>query len=444
VTAQSDVAMPDPSADQIGYRAAPFALARLLRRAVGLDEALLARLEGDRRWYTGQILLVAGVATMAAISMTTALAMTTGTGPLGWPLAFGLGLGAFVAACDLTIVLPDGQSHRRSPSAYAGRVAFSILMGGLAAMPLTAAILQRDVDHHESTIRSDAIEAADVAHDRQLDEARAAVARAHRPAVEAATAAREAARRQAEELQAAETSQRAECNAEINGTAGSGLAGEGPRASTKCTVADQLGQRAADAQRRADSAEADLTTAVRTAATDADNKADAVPGRDLQPYQPTELGIADRISRTHDRLGTAGTIAITFALMTLDTLPVILKLSHGTTGYERILARRHEAETARVLARVRANAMTKADRTALRRGPEDEPDEAPLELLLLDDDRLAAFLRIRLAVDPEAVAKDLYVAARAQGYDRSYPTFTRFLRARDLRSVAPRAHTSPP
>ena len=36
-------------------------VAQLVRRAVGLDENLLADLEGDRRWYMAQILLVAGV-----------------------------------------------------------------------------------------------------------------------------------------------------------------------------------------------------------------------------------------------------------------------------------------------------------------------------------------------------------------------------------------------
>ena len=41
-----------------------------------------------------------------------------------------------------------------------------------------------------------------------------------------------------------------------------------------------------------------------------------------------------------------------------------------------------------------------------------------------------------LIVAPDLQAKDLYAAARDRGYVRSYPTFTRFLRTRELRGRA--------
>jgi hypothetical protein len=398
-----------------------------IRRSVALDEELLGVLEGDRRWYTGQLLLVVGVAAMATISMTTALAMTTGNPALGWPLIFGLGLGLFVGVCDLTIVLPDGQTHGRTPWSYAGRLVFSIVMGGLAAMPLTAAILARDVDHHEEQVRQQQITTAAGVFEQQVTDTRAAVHLAHLPAIEAAAAARDAARRQADDARTADAAQRSECNNEING-AGSGIPGEGPRAGAKCAAADQLANRVNDSQRRADEADAALAAAMQAEMTDADQRVAGLEDPAVVPYQPSELGVIDRITRTHDRLGTPGTIAVTLALMALDTLPVILKLAHGPTTYERVLARRQQTEAARLLTPAQGEDVAVALLLETEAGA-GEP---------IADDELERFIHARLIVDPNIQAKDLHAAARARGYDRSYPTFTRFLRDRALRPTATR------
>jgi hypothetical protein len=403
-------------------------VARLLRRSVGLDEEVLAQFEGDRRWYTGQILLVAGVSTMATISMTTALSMITSQPPLGWPVAFGLALGAFIGTCDLTIVLPDGQHQRRSAWTYAGRVAFSLLMGGLAAMPLTAALLQRDVDHHEEQVRQQAATDAEAAYQQRLTDTRAAVRAAHAPSLAAATAARDDARRQADDARHAESAQRGECNDEING-ASSGIVGEGPRATAKCAAATQLTQRVGETQRQAVQADAAMADATRAEMSDIDASVAGVPRPAVAPYRPAELGVIDRIARTHDQLGTVWTLAITVALMTLDTLPVILKLSRGLTNYERVLAHRQKAATVRLL----ASLGPAAERSTAAELLDDDPQ---LDEPILDDDQLERFVRARLIVDPHMQAKDLHALARARGYAREYPTFTRFLRVRQLRPTA--------
>jgi hypothetical protein len=410
----------------------PAALAgRALRRAVGLDEDLLTRFEGDRRWYTGQLLLVAGVATMATISMTTALTMTTGQPALGWPLIFGAALGVFVGVCDLTIVLPDGQPHRRTPWSYLGRLTFSILMGGLAAMPLTAAILQRDVDHHEEQTRQVDHNAADAAYQQQVAAVRTAAHESHSPAINAATSARDAAHRQTDQALAAADAQRRECNDEINGTR-SGQAGEGPRAGAKCTAATDLARRAEDTGRRASDADAALDTTMAAERTDADNRVTALERPDPEPFHPSELGVIDRISKTHERLGTLGTIAFTLALMALDTLPVILKLAHGPTHYERVLIHRQRSAVAELLAPSHSAGGLTEDQQLLALHADDQDPEA----LDDNDDELERFIRARLIVAPDLQAKDLYAAARDRGYDRSYPTFTRFLRTRELRGHA--------
>jgi hypothetical protein len=400
-------------------------LARALRRAVGLDEVLLARFEGDRRWYTGQLLLVTGVATMATIAMTVALTMTTGQPTLGWPLVLGAAFGAFVAVCDLTIILPDGQAHRRNAWSYAGRLGFSVIMGGLAAMPLTAALFQRDVDHLEDQARQEAAIGAEATYQQQLIGTRTAVHAVHAPAIAAATAARDDAHRQADNARAAEGAQRAECNNEINGT-GFGAAGEGPRANAKCAAFSQLAGRVEDTRRRADDTDAALVAAVQAEMADTDTRTAAVPRPQVAAYQPTDLGVIDRISRTHDRLGTVGTAIVTLALMALDTLPVILKLAHGPTTYERILTRRQRNAAVELLTNINADAGAVAEIFDA-----DDVDEA-----ITDDDELERFLHARLIIDPTIQAKALYGAARSRGYERSYPTFTRFLRDRSLRRGA--------
>jgi hypothetical protein len=416
------------------------AVGRLVRRVAGLDEDILARLEGDRRWYTGQILLVAGVATMATISMTAALTMTTGTSPWGWPLFLGTAFGSFIAICDLTIVLPDGQPHRRNPATYFGRLGFSILMGGLAAMPLTGAIFQRDVDHHEAARRQHEITAANQELDRTIAATRAAVEADHAPAIARAIDARDAARQLAEDTRAAEATQRAQCNNEITGTAGSRIPGEGSRSSALCTAANQLTARADDAQRRAEAADTDLAATLRTAKEDADTKVAALPRPTITPYQPTDIGVIDRITRTHFLLGTPATIAITLALTSLaltslDTLPIILKLTHHSTAYERILKRHQAIETTRVLHQLvgaggrSQHRATTAEHHLIAAIDADEEE-------LLGGEPLEAFLRARLMIDPTITAKTLYREAQFRGYDRSYPTFTRLVRKRGLRSAA--------
>jgi hypothetical protein len=194
----------------------------------------------------------------------------------------------------------------------------------------------------------------------------------------------------------------------------------------------QLAARADDAQQRVTDSDAALTDAMRNEVTDTDTKVAAVPKPAVAPYQPTELGVIDRITRTHDRLGTPATLAITLALMALDTLPVILKLSHGTTNYERILARRQHASATCLLAEVGpggdGHAAPIQVPVGLLDGHHDLDDE------LLDDDQLEQYLRARLVLDPTIQAKDLHALARARGYSGKYSTFTRFLRTRELRT----------
>jgi hypothetical protein len=234
----------------------------------------------------------------------------------------------------------------------------------------------------------------------------------------------------------AEAAQRAECNNEIDGSSGSGIAGEGARASAKCTAATQLAGRVETAQRRAADAEVALADATRAELTDTDTKVAALPQPATAPYRPDELGVIDRISRTHDRLGTPATLAVTLALMALDTLPVILKLSHGTTNYERILARRHQITATRLLAE--ATPAGGAAPLALLDG-----DHGP-DVEIVDDEQLEQFLRAHLILDPHIQAKDLHALARARGYAGKYSTFTRLLRTRHLRTVAGRTGTSSP
>jgi hypothetical protein len=115
--------------------------------------------------------------------------------------------------------------------------------------------------------------------------------------------------------------------------------------------------------------------------------------------------------------------------MALDTLPAILKLARGPTYYERILAHRQRTTAAQLLADAAEDISTAGVLELF-----DDHTEAALPLV--DEEELERFLRARLIINPATQAKDLYAAARARGYDRSYPTFTRSLRARSLRPVA--------
>jgi hypothetical protein len=387
----------------------------VVRSAVGLDEELLVHLPADRSYYTRMIVCVGIVALMAVTSLTTALTMTTGEGPWGWPLVFGAGLGVLIAAVDLSIALPDGQPHQGRSWSYIGRVGFAVVAGVLLSMPLTATLFAPEVNRVHAQEQADAARNAGARYDEQVAAARAATHAQHIGAIEAATANRDTARATAESATTASSSQRSACNSEIDGIGGSGIAGEGPRASAKCSSAAQLGEQATIAQSRLDAAEKALGEAIRAdvAAQDAEAAKVAHP-----TAAPAELGVVDRIERTHRVLGTPGTLAVSAFLVGLDLLPLTLKLSGGRRRYERVLERRHD-QALRELCDFFGGGEDLVDAAAVEdASPEPKPET------------LVEWLGRELAADPSATAEDLF---RRAPFEAGYSTVTRLIRKHGLR-----------
>jgi hypothetical protein len=396
----------------------------LLRSAAGLDEELLALFPGDRSFYTRSIVCVAIVALMAVTSLTTALAMTTGSGPWGWPLVFGAGLGVLIAAVDLSIALPDGQPHHRRSWSYVGRVAFAVVAGVLLSMPLTAALFAPEVNRHEAQAQATDAATASARYDDQVAAARAGAHTQHAGAVEAATTARDTARDAAASAAADASAQRSACNAEIDGASGNGV-GEGPRAGAKCSSAAQLGDQAASAKDRLDDTEKALQDSIR-----ADVAAqDAEAAKVAQPtVAHSELGVVDRIVRTHEALGTGGTLAVAGFLVFLDLLPLTLKVSGGRRRYERVLEHRHD-RALRELCQSLGAGVDFAEDTAVETGGRPvQEQEAPT---------LVKWLGVELAAEPRLTAADLARRAPAAGFEAGYSTVTRLIREHGLRPQTP-------
>jgi hypothetical protein len=384
-----------------------------LLRAAGLDVDLLASLPIDRAWYVRQLVAISFVATMAAVSLTTALTITTGASAWGWPAVAGAGLAALIWTLDVAISVDPTSSDSRQWPALA-RIGFAIAAGALIAMPLTAAIFARDVDHRMETQRASEIRTAQT---EGRAAAQAAVRAQHGDALTAAQRARDDARTRLVAAQAAAEQARATCTAEIDGRGGSGMPGEGPRATAKCTAA-------AGAEERANAIGQELARAEQALQQSLAAELEAVEGATAPaptPYDPKELGVVGRIHETHELLGLPASLAITAVLMVLDLLPIMLHAARDGSAYESIVRRRQEHEAERL--RIEARRFL------------DDRQPAPPAHALADEHALAAWVRRRIDADPSVPATALHSELTAAGYSASYQTFTRFLRRRQLRPV---------
>jgi hypothetical protein len=396
----------------------------LLRRAAGLDEELLTYFPGDRSFYTRIIVSTLLVSVMAGTSLTMALTMTTDSDPWGWPIVFGAGLGVLIAAVDLSIALPDGQRRRKRSWSYIARMAFAVVAGVLLSMPLTAVLFAPEVDRREAQAQDAAAETAAVRYDEQVAAARSTAHAQHVEAVQAATAARDTARDAAASAATASSTQRSACNAEIDGVGGSGIAGEGPRASAKCSAAAQLSDQAAAAQGRLNSAETALSDAIQADVAAQDAAAAKVQRPLVAPFSPADLGVVDRIARTHEALGTPGTLVVSAFLVFLDLLPLTLKVSGGRRPYEQVIEHRHDLALRELCQSLGGGAdLTK------------DPDEEPTAPDAVNEDpvTLVEWLGRQLAGDPRLTAADLARRAPDAGYAAGYSTITRLIREHALR-----------
>jgi hypothetical protein len=420
-----------PPAEPAVSPAAWWSPGRALRRMGGLEESRLDAC--DRAFYTRLLGAVLGAGVLAAVSLSVALSMTTGASMVGWPLVAGVIFALLITNNDLSIVMPD--PHRRGGfSAVVGRMAFAVVFGFLVSLPLTAAVFAADVDHAQAAARDQRARDAAVAFEARRPQLEAAVVEGHRPAVQAATAARDGAREDLDRARATHGGQMQACNAEVTGgPGGSGLVGEGPRSSVLCATVEQLAATEATARNRLDIAEGQLRVAVEDERRAIDAAVTAARPAD-EP--PVVLGVVDRIEATHARLG-AWSWLIAAALVLLDLSPVIGHLCSGPRPYERALdpagAAGRAAEERDQLAGAGGDLAVDVEL--------DEEAAAAAEKEADRRHRLEQLIASRSRRVPRPSNNQLYQEALAgKMWCQSLPSFNRYLRRRDeaLRAAAGR------
>jgi hypothetical protein len=117
---------------------------RWLRKLIGVDESLLARVWEERARYTGLGAIVLGTAVMAAISMFDAL--NEALGPV-WPVLILVALfwGTLICCIDRWLIASTHGAHAARWRIFVPRLALSVLFGVIIATPLVLTIFGSEV-----------------------------------------------------------------------------------------------------------------------------------------------------------------------------------------------------------------------------------------------------------------------------------------------------------
>jgi hypothetical protein len=374
---------------------------RWLRKLIGIDETLLARVWEERPRYTGLGAIVLGTAMMAAFSMFDAL--NEAIGPV-WPVLVVVALfwGTFICCIDRWLISSTHGTRSARWRIFIPRLALSLLFGVIIAMPLVLTIFGPEVvtkaatdQQNQLTTYESRLKACNPLPDQTTGKLPPSPANCGNDALPTPdpavgltqTLAREKQQRAdlARQIASAhatiaqyDKTIRDECNG-ASGLGLSGIPGVGPNCNRDRGQEDSF-KKQNDVGKWQQQLNA-LDEAIQTQSTTIGNQLQDYSNGITQvinakiaarTHSQGRIGLLDRIDALGELFASnvaigAATVLVGLFILAVDCLPVLSKMMSGTTNYDRLVeGRLRSAEAIAATAiRVRERHSTGADEVAL-------------------------------------------------------------------------------
>lgn len=372
---------------------------RWLRRLIGVDESLLARVWEERPRYTGLGAIVLGTAVMAAVSMFDAL--NEALGPV-WPLLILAALfwGTLICCIDRWLIASTHGAHAARWRIFGPRLALSLLFGVIIATPLVLTIFGSEVVARAATDQQNALttyesqlKACNPLPDPTTGQVPAAPAGCETlPVSDPTTGLTQTIQREKQQrtvlasqvsnanatITQDDTTIRDECNG-VSGTGLSGVPGVGPNCKRDRQQEDSFkkANNVAQWQQQLNNLNATIEQQIATVGTltqkYSDNITSAINAKvTARQHSQGRIGLLDRIDALGELFATnaaiaAATVLLGLFVLMVDCLPVLSKMMAGVTNYDRLVEDRlrSAAATGAAAIKVSERQATGADEVAL-------------------------------------------------------------------------------